>query len=155
MKFFLLGIIFLTACSSAEVGVIPRKAPSIILFDSQGDTFGVSQVKGKKTVLLFFAQWCSASRRLLENLGPYLESNPNGKANLVLVSIDRENDFDKTKELLAKDHLDHLQLAFSGNGVMDQAYLALDGEVIPSFYVFENGTIIDGGHSLGVLKRHW
>jgi thiol-disulfide isomerase/thioredoxin len=120
-----------------------------------GSYHALNELKGKKIVLVFWAEWCSYSKPVIERLNK-LAYKYKDKKDLVFlaISVDENKNFKEFEERVNYGNLHDLLQGFSGNGFYDEAYLALQGNELPHvFAINDEGVIVDSGHSASVAER--
>ena len=82
---------------------IGRKAPDFTSVDTNGKLVSLEAIKGKVTIIDFWAAWCGPCRRENPNLVRIYEKYHDKGLEIIGVSLDK--DADKWKEAIAKDNL--------------------------------------------------
>lgn len=137
--------------------------PEFQLNDIEGKSFGISDFKGRKVVLLFWASWCPDCRAEVPQIKAMQAAADPSKVAFVSISFDRT--FDAFKTYVSENYLGGVQL-FDPSGKKESAICAAyHVKWIPSLYLIDEegkvvmGTVVaekvakaikaDGGNSLG------
>ncbi|MBX7144319.1 MAG: TlpA family protein disulfide reductase [Oligoflexia bacterium] len=148
----------LTGCAGQSAGSkamlgLPQPTTRVQLLG--GAYVPLSQYLGKKVVLVFFAQWCSRSKGLLRDLGPYaLERRARGDVEFLAVSVDKEADLSKVQAFASQPSMQAIDFAFSGNAEFDEAYLSFQCSEVPQVFIIDpNGTIVAQVASFDAIEK--
>lgn len=105
---------------------------------------------GKRTLLLFWAEWCPHSRAAMMSLKAKRADLEKEGTVVVAVSLDPFQRYDQLKDFIDYHELGFMRHFFSGNGEEDEAYLSFKAEGLPHLYVLDQKGIIQyDGHSVG------
>lgn len=118
-------------------------APEFQLNDIEGKSFSISDLRGRKVVLIFWASWCPDCRAEVPLLKAMQASADPSKVAFVSVSFDRT--FDAFKTYVTDNNLGGVQL-FDPAG-KKESVIGADYHVkwIPSLYLLdEDGKVIIG-----------
>lgn len=118
-------------------------APEFQLNDIEGKSFSISDLRGRKVVLIFWASWCPDCRAEVPQLKAMQASADPSKVAFVSVSFDRT--FDAFKTYVTDNNLGGVQL-FDPAG-KKESVIGADYYVkwIPSLYLLdEDGKVIIG-----------
>ena len=132
-------LIFFVGCShTPAVSVVGETYPytKVVMFD--GTVRALGEYKGKTVALLFWATWCSKSKRAVRHFNEFAREFAR-RSDIVFLAanIDDIGDAQKVQEEMKESKLDYLTHAFSGNALADEAYETLNGECIPYFVLFD------------------
>jgi len=131
---------FLCSCSSGSSSNqrVPRRAPVVRFVMMDGSALSSYQLRGKTTVIAFWASWCSRSKGVMKGLDA-LAVKYSGRHDVVFIaaSVDKEKDLEKLQTGIRYLNLDHMKHAFSGNAEYDEAFLTLGGDDVPHLFVID------------------
>ncbi|MEZ4754000.1 MAG: TlpA disulfide reductase family protein [Bdellovibrionota bacterium] len=152
--FFISGIS--SSCSSSKKidpnspVIVPRYTKFITL---SGNQKSFEDLRGKKTVVIFWAQWCRYSRPVIKAIDEIAKQHKS-RVNFLAISLDKEADFEVLKEEIKIREINNLTHAFSGAEYYDEAFLVLGGDTLPIVYVLDrNGRVIGIGDDEEVVKE--
>ncbi len=119
------------------------KAPEFTLNDINGKAVNISDFKGRKVVLQFWASWCPDCREEVPEVKALQASADPSKVAFVSVSFDKT--FDAFSTYVKENYLGGVQL-YDPAGKQDSTIgAAYHIKWIPSFYLIdENGDILFG-----------
>lgn len=157
LMFFLL---YITGCGSTASSskILGQQAPRYTKFVMlDGTTTVIDQFSGKHLVVLFWANSCNQSHRVINDLNEFLAKH--GKrlnVDGVAVSIDKPEDEPRLRDRITYGKLDNIRHSFSGNEIYDEAKIAFDVGSLPSvFLVDTQGKVVDGGSSMGFVYSYF
>ena len=129
-----------TACSTQfpEIPITGQSDPYMKLIMLDGTVRAIGEYKGKTVVLLFWATWCGKSKRAARHLNEFAKSYAR-RSDIVFIAanVDDIGDSEKVRTEIRDSKLDYLTHAYSGNGLIDEAYQTLSGEGIPYFVIYD------------------
>lgn len=118
-----------------------------------GEYVGLQKYSGKHLAVLFWAKWCSKSRRALKEFVA-LSAEAREDVVFLAISLDENQKEIPLREYLAVHPRGRVHFAFSGNGGNDEAALAFQALEIPAVYLIDHkGFIVSKEASLDVLKE--
>lgn len=129
----------------------PRKGPETRVTALEDGSYNLlNNFYGKRTLVLFWAEWCPHSRAAMMSLkAKRAELEKEGTA-VVAVSLDPFQRYDQLKDFIDYHELGFMRHFFSGNGEEDEAYLSFKAEGLPHMFVVDHkGMIQYEGHSVG------
>ncbi len=144
---FCLIAIFSLALSSGSIkdaapsiGYYPGEMiPNIVLTDLEGDTYSMSDFKGKKVVVNFWASYDAQSRATNVLLHNYLKIN---NANVTFLSISFDENKDVLERTFEMDNLDTISQFCEVNGVDSEIYHNFKlNRGFRNYLIDENGVI--------------
>ena len=147
----------LSACSAGRhtPELVGRRAPLVMLYTLDGEQVPLSVYRGKTVVVLFWAQWCSRSQRIIRELNTFARNNPS-LATVVGINIDKADKLGDLKSLIAEAGLKSIDHHFSGNEIYDEAYVAFDIGEIPTVLVLNTeGLVVAQGHSIDTVQDYF
>ena len=151
----LCALLCFAACStsSSSSSILGKSAPLAQLYSFDGDQNTIESYRGKTVVLLFWAQWCSRSQRIIKQLNDFaLESN----VTVVAVNIDKSDKLQTVKNFLQKADITALEQKFSGNDIYDEAYVAFDVGEVPTVFILDSaGNVRAHGTSYDVIEDYF
>ncbi|MCB0318747.1 MAG: redoxin domain-containing protein [Bdellovibrionales bacterium] len=154
--FSFICVFLFNACSSKPAidpnsNLFVPKYTKFVTLDGKIKTFG--DLRGKKTVVIFWTQWCRYSRPVIAKIDKYAASVQNRRDLYFLaISLDKEQDFEILKEEISRRELNNLNHAFSGAEFYDEAFMVFGGSNLPLVYIIdEKGKLIAAGDSEEVL----
>lgn len=159
LRFFaVLCLASLVACAAQSSGgrtLVGLAQPSTRVQLLGGAYVPLSQYLGKKLVLVFFTQWCSRSKGLLRDLGPFaLSRQAKADVEFLAVSVDKEEDLEKVRAFASQPSMQGIDFAFSGNAEYDEAYLSFQCSEVPQVFIIDPvGKIIAQGNSFDFIER--
>ncbi|MDP4084609.1 MAG: TlpA disulfide reductase family protein [Bacillota bacterium] len=138
-----------TASTQSNGLKIGAKAPDFELTTLTGETVKLSDLKGKKVMLNFWATWCPPCKAEMPEMEKfYKQKDPN--LVLIAVNIDPEND---VKGFAAKDGIT-FPILLDKDGSVNKTYQIL---AIPTTYFIDQKGIIQnkytGGMTLDMMKK--
>jgi len=87
-------------CSSASAEVaIDRAAPSLVLTELNGDTFDLSQKRGKVVLVTYWATWCAPCKKEMPILDSFYRRYRERGLEIIGISADRPQDFAKMRKM--------------------------------------------------------
>ena len=146
-----------SACSSGRLNppLVGRQAPLIQLYQLDGDQTTLNSYRGKTVVLLFWAQWCSRSQRIVRELNAFARDNRT-RATVVGINIDKADKLGDLKTLIEETPLKAIDHYFSGNDIYDEAYVAFDIGEIPTVLILNpEGRVVAQGTSFDVVREYF
>lgn len=154
----LLVVLSAVGCSSsvsrgALVGKpAPRYTPFFMVED---EPLVLEHLRGKTVVVMFWATTCAKSQTSIEEFNRYVRRYSAAKGLVgIAVSIDKQDDYERVTRRIQAAQLESIRHSFSGNDIYDQAKIAFDVDVLPSFFVINpQGTIIASGTDFEVVTR--
>jgi len=158
MKLLLASLLFLllTACAPTQgLHLVGQPAPYTRLTMLDGRYVPLESFKGRTTVLVFWAEWCTSSSPVMRRLNEYAQTF-RGREDVafVAVSLDRAEDIGKVKERIMYQRLDGFQHAFSGNEGQDEAFMAFSGSTMPYILVIgPDGRVVATDDSDGFVRE--
>ena len=128
------------------------QAPDFALQDINGKTFNLSDFRGRKVVLVFWASWCPDCRAEVPELKTMQASANPEKVAFVSVSFDRT--LEALKTYVAENYLPGVQL-FDPSGKKESKVAADYGvKWIPSLYLLdEQGKVELGTVMIGKIAK--
>ena len=144
---FCLIAIFSLALSSGSIkdaapsiGYYPGEMiPNIVLTDLEGDTYSMSDFKGKKVVVNFWASYDAQSRATNVLFHNYLKIN---NANVTFLSISFDENKDVLERTFEMDNLDTISQFCEVNGVDSEIYHNFKlNRGFRNYLIDENGVI--------------
>jgi thiol-disulfide isomerase/thioredoxin len=130
----------------------PRYTPFFMVED---EPLVLEHLRGKTVVVMFWATTCAKSQTSIEEFNRYVQRYGAAKGLVgVAVSIDKQDDYERVTRRIRAAQLESIRHSFSGNDIYDQAKIAFDVDVLPSFFVISpEGTIIAAGTDFEVVTR--
>jgi thiol-disulfide isomerase/thioredoxin len=117
----------------------------------------MEESRGKPRVLIFWTTWCQFSRpvvRALDELAREVERKHPAAVAFIAINVEENGAFERLRSRIEVDKLTSLNHAFSGNGVLDEAYLALNVATFPQIVVLDGqGTVVAEGNSVGTATN--
>ena len=157
--FFILICCAVSGCTSNVAGKVPvgKLAPYTNVTLMNGETVPIEQFKGKTTVLLFWAQWCTHSGPVMAELNEYLQGlNHRKDVKFLAISVDKNEDLPKLQERIKYQSMDGFQHCFSGNAEYDQAFMAFGTGELPLIVVIDpKGVIVAEGSDPQIVKDYF
>jgi len=141
-------------CSSQSSKFVPLdiESPQTRITRLDGSYVGLQEYAGKRIAILFWAKWCSKSRRALKQFVSLSTEAPRDTA-FVAISLDPLKYEKALREYLAVHPHGRVDFAFSGNGADDEAALAFQASKLPSMYLIDaKGLIVSKTISLEILE---
>lgn len=152
-SFFLVGML---GCASRPhlSGLMGQEAPLVRFTSLDGASRSTHEFKGKTIVVTFWAEWCMFSKPVIEELNELAARDRSGQTIFLAVSIDPATSYKRLQQRIEKQQLVHLEHAFSGNALLDDAYHTLKGQELPHVFVISpDGRIIAEGHDAEVAEE--
>ena len=153
---FLISLQFQVGCSlfSGEPHpLLKKEVPYTRYTLIDGSYHSFEELKGKNVVLVFWAEWCSYSKPVIERLNELAKNNKDNNLVFMAISIDSYDNFPKLEERIIHGKLTNLTHAFSGNALQDEAYMAFQADALPDVYAInKDGVVVAQGHSWKVAK---
>ena len=139
-------------CTGKEAQV-PRPTSQARLFMLDGDIKGLKQYRGKTTVVLFWATWCSYSRDSILDFNQFASRYRHRPDTAFLaISLDKFEDREAVEERVHYKNLSSVEHVFSGNQGQDEAYIKLKGANMPQFLVIDKyGFVVAQGDDIDVV----
>lgn len=150
-----MSVVSMTGCSSSSSQTIPLniEVPQTRVTLLDGEYVGLQEYSGKHIAVLFWAKWCSKSRRALREFVA-LSAEAREEVVFLAVSLDKNQNEIPLREYLAVHPRGRVHFAFSGNGGDDEAALAFQAYEIPTVYLIDNKNfIVSKETSLDVLRQ--
>jgi cytochrome c biogenesis protein CcmG/thiol:disulfide interchange protein DsbE len=127
-----------------------REAPDFVLYDMEGKSFKLSQLKGKVVLLDFWATWCPFCRKSIPILiSLYNEYKDKG---LEIVGVALEYDGGKVLKIFAeKEKINYTVLIgnekvareYSAYGVPTRFLINREGQIVERFVGFQNREVLE------------
>lgn len=151
IKFMVLAafLLFLAGCSSAPTANNGETAPQFELVDLEGNSHSLSDYKGQKVYIKFWASWCSiclSGMSELNNLAG--EENDFVVLSIVSPSSNAEKNSDSFKKWFERvDDTENIQVLLDENGPIFNDYGVLAYPT--SVYIGSDGVLVKStpGHS--------
>lgn len=135
-KIFAVSVLTLTLLLGANISYAEKPA-QFTLNDLDGNKVSLSDFKGKKVFIDFFATWCPPCRKELKEINKILKEHPEG-GNYKIICISVDDSADKVKSFMKK-HNYTMTVLFDDKDVA--ASYGVTG--IPAlFLVDENGDLV-------------
>lgn len=144
------------AAGSASVDWVGKPAPFTRYMKADGSYLVTDDLKGKQTVVVYWAAWCSKSRQLIKELDSYAAQRAGaGKEISVLaMSIDKAEDYPRVQSTIADLELKNVSHGYSANDVYDESYIAYGAGSLPYLVVLDPaGTVIAEGHKMANITE--
>lgn len=157
--FVSLIVCLVTACSmqtAPQPEWTGQQAPATRLFMLNGDQVLLESLQGHQTIVLFWAQWCRRSQRIIRQLNGLVDTlRTQGRdINMVAVSVDKAEDLSKVQETIHEAGLTNMDHAFSGNEAADEAYMAFGAQSLPMVYVVNSsGMVVAQSDDFDVIRQ--
>ena len=114
--------------------------PNIVLTDLEGDSYNLSDFKGRKVVVNMWASYDAQSRATNVRLHNYLKLN---KADVKFLSISFDQNINIIERTLAMDNLDKFSQFCNLNGTKSDLYRDLKlSRGFRNYLIDENGVIV-------------
>lgn len=142
---FIVGTVFMPAptVEGSGTGLLPgRKAPDCELEDLNGNTIKLSDYKGTKVIISFWASWCSACKEQISEFNRFYKETGNN-LKLLAVHIYPTNDLPSFVEQKV-----HFPVFLDKTGEISRTYGV--NAVPTTYFIDEKGRIIR--KHLGVLS---
>lgn len=148
---FIFLTIFSSGCSSTHSPLkINSHAPWTKVQLLSGDYILLNNLKGKKVVLAFWANWCSQSKQAIVKLNEKAAAFKN-RSDIVFLAVNVDKDRELLDSFLSWKGLGNLTVTFSGNDIYDETYVGFKVKSLPyGFIIDEHGVIIDKGPDLNL-----
>lgn len=146
-------LLAVSGCSSKLDSGVPEdtRIPLARISFLDGRYESTRQFLGQRTVLVFWAKWCSDSRPEMERLELLARANPDYR--FIALSIDPLEEREQLERYIRKNSLQSIEHAFSGNAEEDEAAIAFRVERIPSIYLIdERGLVVQAVKDAEALK---
>lgn len=147
----------LLACSSSREPhpLLNNRLPDSRFTSLDGTYHSTSELQGKKSVLVFWAQWCAFSRPVLEELNEIAERyKGRDDVKFLAVSIDDFKNYEALNERITHTKINTIDHAFSGNGLDDEMFVTFKAADLPHvFLINEKGVIVNEGHGLSEVEE--
>ena len=147
----------LGACSASTPTstLVGKSAPLAHFYTLDGSQISLDSYRENTVVLVFWAQWCSRSQRIIRQIAEFADTKPAG-VSVVAVDIDKVEKLDALKALIKEAELQSIDHMFSGNDVYDEAYAAFGvGEVPTVFIITSEGRIVAHGTNFDVISEYF
>jgi peroxiredoxin len=117
-------------------GLVGKIAPAFTAADREGKKFSLKELKGKYTIIDFWASWCVPCRKEIPNMKKlYAKYNSKG---LVIISVSLDKEDAKWKKALDEEQLSWPNL-IDKDGISDKYSI----KTIPAMFVVDkNGKVI-------------
>ncbi|NJO24861.1 MAG: TlpA family protein disulfide reductase [Bacteroidia bacterium] len=152
----LILLLLLVSCSAVYAQVKPgQQAPELALEDINGNSFHLSEFKGKVVLIDFWASWCAPCRannpKLLELYGKYKDKG----FEILGVSIDNKKDL--WKNAIQHDNLTWKQV-IDDKGWNAESTIVYGVDAIPASFLLDKkgrivGININGRQLEGKIKK--
>jgi thiol-disulfide isomerase/thioredoxin len=141
IRFFRSSIVFLllvlSSCSFTTSGSSQdfsgRQAPFTRFYGLDGNVYVTGDVAKSGGAIVFWSSSCSPSKSALQHLNVLAFERPD--LNFLAVNLDELKDREKALSVMVERP--NLLHAFSGNGVYDEAFIALRGNALPYMIVID------------------
>lgn len=150
----LLCLVLFGCAETSKTILVGKSAPftRFPLFD--GTYRNTDHYKGRYLALLFWSESCAKSHSVLEDVNDWLRKEAKkGVVRVVAVNVDKASKESEVKRTIEKQQLTHMEHAFSGNDIYDEAYIAYDIGELPTLVLIDpTGKVVDSGTSVSVLE---
>lgn len=103
-----------------------------------GSPTNLEAYRGKKLMVVFWAQHCLRSRWLVKEISEKTKSGEiPAEVPIIAVNVDKFVNFEKVKKFLEDIDTNRIEVMFSGNDIDDEAYVACEGKAIPLTVMFD------------------
>lgn len=147
----------LVACSSSREPhpLLNQPLPDSRFTLLDGSYHSTHELEGKKCVIVFWAQWCSFSRPVLEKLDVLAERyRDRDDVRFIAVSIDDFKNYELLSERIAHTKINTLDHAFSGNGLDDEMFITFKAGNLPHvFLINEKGVVVKESHDVSGIEE--
>lgn len=136
------------ASSSANVDLVGHDVGNVKFQTLDGNWRILDEFKGKTTVLVFWASWCSRSRSTIQSLNELAHRSSNHPERaFIAINIDKLENEKKFREFIREVPIDGFLQSFSGNEVYDEAWIRMQGDEIPLVFIIDpSGKVAEVGH---------
>lgn len=129
LAFLMIGC---SSVSDAARQLVGRPVPDGRLMLLSGQDIALQGKRGTNLAILFWATWCPHSRsqiELFEELARKYQFRKD--LEFYAISIDKNSDLDGVRQRIESQNLKTVTHVFSGNDVLDETFLSLQGSSIP------------------------
>jgi len=144
----LFGWYLLSADTASAGPLLGQPAPSLVATELSGQTFNLSQLKGKVVLVNYWATWCAPCKKEMPVLNQFYRDHHKDGLELIGISTDRSEDYAKMRTLsrslayptaLFDQVSDNgfgapegfpLTYVIDGNGTIRDRFVAVDGQLL-------------------------
>lgn len=138
LKFAVLLVILFLSCKPEEVIREGWPVPDFSLRDLEGNSFSLSDSKGKVVLIEFWATWCEACREAVPDLMEIYKKNRNKEFEMIAVSVDEGPDAkDRVKEFVREYNISY-RVALSGTALSKRFGVY----TIPTLFIIDRSGIL-------------
>lgn len=118
---------------SATTGLTPgAEAPDFTLTDQNGETVRLSDYRGKKVILNFWATWCPPCRAEMPHMQQFHENNPDGDVEILAVNLTSQDKGDEAIRSFIDEFGLTFQIPMDESGEVAQTYQV---RTVPTTYI--------------------
>lgn len=126
--------------SNVEVGVqVGMKSPDFKLKTLDGTNITLSEMKGKKVILNFWATWCPPCKAEMPHMQEFYDENQNSNIEILAVNLSTAEKNSKNVELFVKDYNLTFPILLDSDGEIVDMYQAF---TIPTSYIIDSKGVI-------------
>jgi len=122
--------------SGIEIG---KAAPDFELVTLKGESVKLSDYKGKKVILNFWATWCPPCKAEMPHMQKFYEENKEDGIEILAVNLTDMDNGKKSIESFVKDYELTFEIPLDQKGVIGRQYQAF---TIPTSYLIDTNGII-------------
>ncbi|AIY05417.1 thiol:disulfide interchange protein [Planococcus sp. PAMC 21323] len=118
---------------SASTGLTPgAEAPDFTLTDQNGETVRLSDYRGKKVILNFWATWCPPCRAEMPHMQEFHENNVESDVEILAVNLTAQDKGDKAIRSFIDEFDLTFQIPMDESGSVAQTYQV---RTVPTTYI--------------------
>jgi peroxiredoxin len=147
--------------SSTKLAIVGKQAPDFHLLSLDGRTVSLSDYRGKKLAVMFWASWNNGSHPAMASLGLFYRNNRTDDANFNLVAISVGDDRKAAQDFVTQnkvtfpvllDPTEGVAKAFQVRSIPAVAIIDANGKVTWGFVGFTQRLAFDMARELGVTN---
>lgn len=134
--------------NGVNINNVKTKAPDFKLKDLDGKEISLSDLKGKKVYINFFATWCPPCKEEMPDLEKLYQETKN--SDLIILAISGGED-KSTVENFVKENNYNFEVLLDPDGVANMSYNI--SSIPTSYFIDENGNIVNKRIGLMTLNQ--
>ncbi|MEI2709284.1 MAG: TlpA disulfide reductase family protein [Chitinophagaceae bacterium] len=131
--------------------LVGQKAPDFTINDSNGNPVSLSNFKGKKIVLIFWASWCGPCIKEMPEIIKFQEKNRDTTLVFIAVSLDEQKDSWLTA--IQKHSIPFINVSDLKGWMCEPALIYGVSAIPENFLIDDKGNIVLRKHDFDVIKK--
>ena len=145
-----------TGVSQAAKDLVGSSAPYVRFTMIDGTQLPLAFAEGKTAAILFWTTWCGHSRTVIEDFEQIAKRYKKRKDVVFLAtSLDKADQLRALEGRIKSQGLTTIMHAFSGNDMLDEAFIAFKGDSVPYIVIVDpRGVVRSVANSTSELEEY-